>query len=240
MLIDVQKQQDVKQLCKALLDTNSVWLEKSSFDRVFDIVNGVMPVVLIPQMSTCHLCNGALKTDSRPSILSVYANNGRQYGHSYHKKCSDCGLLIYYSYSRTTNGSRTFYAHSSSKPYFMISSKTAFSDDMVKLCAVQAEITMINFDSMCNQYLALTGDELDKQRVEEMYFLHRLIETYSEFDELVQVTTSEETYRKDIESLCKNAIENMVTLNNLSEDHQCNVPGCREGFIMADGVEKVC
>lgn len=198
-----------------------------------------MPVVLVPETCVCHRCEGELKTDSRPSIVTVYTNTGKEIGHSYHKKCAECGILAYYSYFKHVNGRRTFYTNVSSKPYFMISGKTVFSDAMVKLCAVQIEISFVSFESVCNQYFALTGDLLDKQRVEEAYFLYRLIDIYNTFDEVVDVTTDDDTCRKDIEELCKNVIEDMVTLTNLAEDHQCEIPGCKEGFIVADGVEKV-
>lgn len=237
--IDVKKRQDVKQLCEALQDGNSVWLEQPSFSSAFDIANGVMPVVLITSITSCHACESELKTNCRPSTISVYTLSGRQCGHSYHKKCTECGLSYYYSYVRKGDGKRTFNRDADSKPFFMISCKTAFSDSYVKLCAVQVEISTISFESVCNQYEALTGDSIDKQRLEEMFFLNRLIQIFREFDNSVVVTTDDESCRKDIESLCKEAVDNMVTLNTLAEDHACDVPGCREGFIMADGVEKV-
>lgn len=230
--------QQVRMLCTALAETGSVLLDNPSFKDVFHDNGGLMPVVLVPEAVACLKCDADLKTDSRPSLVSVYTNEGKETGHSYHKKCAECGLLAYYSYYRNINGKRTFYTTANTKPYFLISSKTAFSDALVKQFAAQIEISFVSFESACNQYFALTGDNLDKQRVEEMYFLNKLINTYSSFSEEVCVE-NDDSFRKDIELMCKNAIENMVTLSNLEEDHQCDTPGCKEGFIVADGVEKV-
>ena len=46
-------------------------------------------------------------------------------------------------------------------------------------------------------------------------------------------------YRIDIEPLCDHAMDTILILSILAENHSCDFPGCWEGFIMADRVEKV-
>lgn len=113
------------------------------------------------------------------------------------------------------------------------------SESMIEQCVAQVDISALSFTGISDQYFAITKSVIDHQRLEEIYFLYKLIRIYSDFGNAVEVNANEDSCRKDIEMLCKTAIETMVTLTNLAEDHQCSIPGCREGFIMADGIEKV-
>ena len=196
-----------------------------------------MPVILVPSVTSCHECDIDLKVQSRMAKVTVYTDDGIKQGHSYHKKCPSCDKLYYYTYSRKDN-ERTFYSNSSSFPYFLISSVTAFSRQMVESCCAQIEEAAVSFDSLADQYYARTDHTVDKQRIEEMYFIWKLIGTYSLYDEHLVMSNDEVSYRKDIETSCKHALDTMINLSTLAEKHSCDTPGCKEGFIMADGVEK--
>ena len=53
------------------------------------------------------------------------------------------------------------------------------------------------------------------------------------------MSNNDTSYRKDIEALCKHAMDTMINLSTLAENPSCDSSSCKEGFIIADRVEKV-
>lgn len=153
--------------------------------------------------------------------------------------CCSCNMLFYYSYCRQSDAKKIYYTNSASMPFFMLSPKTAFSETYLNQISSMVDVSAVSFKSVTEQYLAMTDCVIEPQLVEEVYFLVKLVDTFNAFDQSLEVSNDAESSRKDIELICKQALETMVNLLNMAEDHTCDAPGCSERFIMADGIERV-
>jgi len=101
------------------------------------------------------------------------------------------------------------------------------------------ETAGVTFSGACDSYRVTHDSELQRQRLEEAYFLYKLLIDYGNRKIPLKIDQRDESCRLDVEKLCKIAFE--MILNDVSDysTHACNVLGCKEGFIMADGIEKV-
>lgn len=81
---------------------------------------------------------------------------------------------------------------------------------------------------------------LERQRLEEVYFLWRLLSVYKDSGTSFQIIQREESCRANIESLCAKADDLVCLQQEDFIDHVCQTNGCAQGFVMADGIEKVC
>lgn len=95
------------------------------------------------------------------------------------------------------------------------------------------------FASVAGNSEALHSKELDATRLEKGYFLYQLLAIYQESDTLLSIIYNNESCREDLERVCMETIETMITTHIHSPDHQCDITGCTEGFVMADGIEKL-
>lgn len=237
--IDLLDKNEIQKLHKAMVIDCSPFPNGHAMDRAFDIEKGITPVILLPTLDQCTSCNGNLKTDSRPSVINVIFTDGQKTGHCYHKKCYLCGMLFYYSISKKTSSVRSFYKSANEQEIFTISPKTAFSTLYLRQISAMIEVSSVTFQGISDHYLSMHDYILEKQRIEEAYFLFKLLYTYNSFNLSLDVEYNVESCRKDTERLCKTAVEEMLSMPTDYEQHLCKVPGCKEGFIMADGIEKV-
>lgn len=208
-------------------------------EPVFSVELDIMPVILVPMTESCQNCKGKLRTDARPSQINVFFADGLKTGHCYHKKCAECGLLVYNSFNKKVGEHRVFNPNAGKHELFMLSAKTAISKLLLQQIINMIEVSAITFQGISDYYLAMSGYTLDKQRIEEAYFLSKLLNIYNDFDMPLKVHYNADSCRKDLERLSKEAVEKLVNISTDYESHQCSTPGCREGFIMADGIEKV-
>ena len=200
---------------------------------------GFQPIILIPQATACTECNGYLVTESRPSLVNLYANSGRKKASLFHKKCANCRMKFYLSYKVSADGVKAFDGQCRTDEYFLISSKTGFQTLFLKITSDLIETAGITFTAAAESYETTHKDHMERQRLEEAYFLLKLIEFYSAYGEDLCVDVKDETCRVDLESLCKKALALMTYEDNPFIHHTCDTAGCKEGFAMADGIEKV-
>lgn len=226
-------------LYKQLVATDSWLLSKREFNCVFNTEKGIMPVILIPLLENCPDCKNTLKTDTRPSLINIFFIDGQKTGHCYHKKCATCKLLVYNTFNKKTNEARIFHKSANDQEVFLLSAKTAVTKLLLRQITAMIEVTAVSFQGLSDSYLAMTDCIFDKQRIEEVYFISKLLDVYNSFDITLEVMYDADSCRKDLERLSKEAVEHMLSISTEYEDHQCGVAGCREGFIMADGIEKV-
>lgn len=207
----------------------------------YDEISGVMAVILLPTQTKCR-CESHLCIDRRPAIVNIYTTAGLVVGHSYHKKCTACGDLYYYSYTNSKTDAakpRLFHQYAMEQECLLVSSKTCFQTQYLKEVSVLIEISAVPFTSVAENFEALHSTDLDATRLEEGYFLYKLLAIYQENDMQLSITYNNESCRKDLERVCMETIETLITTHIYSPDHQCDITGCAEGFVMADGIEKV-
>ena len=63
--------------------------------------------------------------------------------------------------------------------------------------------------------------------------------TTCRYGKSLKVYQRDDSARIDLELLCSEVLETMQPTDNGFLRHKCDVPGCKEGFLMADGIEKV-
>lgn len=201
---------------------------------------GSYPWVFIPDEKLCSTCDATLITEGRPSIISVYTNNGLQYGNSYHKKCTHCRSRYYHSYIVNSDGAKIIRVQSTEHSHFMISSQTAFEVAYLRATCDLIEGAAVSFTAASECYETTHGVALERQRLEEAYFLWRLILLHRESKSVLCIDKRDESCRMNIELLCKKASDSANLQLEDFVDHTCKTKGCAEGFAMADGIEKVC
>lgn len=205
--------------------------------RTFFLFLGLPLINLTPIQSVCDSCASRLETNVRPSSLILYTHSGPREAYSFHKKClkKKCGRKFYHSYSMDMNGEKLFHKSALDKEYFMMTSKIGYESSFLSTTADMIETAALSFTSVCDCYDATHSTEIERQRLEEAYFLHRLIVTN---DSSTKVPHRDENDRIDLETLCKTRMDK--PRENPYAHHKCDTPGCQEGFVMADGIEKVC
>lgn len=59
------------------------------------------------------------------------------------------------------------------------------------------------------------------------------------YDKELTVKFDVDSCRKDLERACAGILERMAPIDEKFQLHKCDTAGCKEGFVMADGIEKV-
>ena len=83
---------------------------------------------------------------------------------------------------------------------------------------------------------------MNEKRLEDGWFLYRLVLFYREQGKLGDVnfhTAPDASNRRNIEKLCEAATGFLSTVPPKWVHHVCSVKGCRKGFAVVDGNEKV-
>lgn len=235
-VVDPTSKTELRNMLRGLQAAHSPWLINDNFNDGFDSSKGCMPLILMCSEVICE-CGADLKVVPRPSTIKVYTVDGLQEGHSFHKKCGSCQTSYYLSFKVNETG-RYFHSNAHLQPYLMISLKTGFGTKFLHFTSNSINTSALSFTAAAEIYLLNHGKSLEEQRLEEGFFLWHLLHTYKEMDCQMAVHFDEESCRKDIERLCRGAVQHLF-LQDTFQDHICNTPGCREGFVMADGVEKV-
>lgn len=134
------------------------------------------------------------------------------------------------------NGQKHYKSESIKNQFFITTSQIGFEIDYMASTADMIETAALSFTATCECYETTHDYALEMQRLEEAYFLYRMLEEANEPLTIEQRECS--SARIDLEALCKKFLDNLPYINEY-QSHQCDTPGCREGFVMADGIEKV-
>lgn len=194
-------------------------------------------MILIPSEILCTLCNADLTTYSRPSTVSLYTNYGLKKASSFHKKCSTCNTKYYTSYIQDQQGVKTFRKDAAESDHFIISSRTGFEVALLNSFSDLIATTGVTFSGISESYEVTHGVAMEKQRFEEAFFLMSLLKLYTSSDRALFVPQKDDSCRINLEKLCRDAV--LHVCENQFLHHKCSIVGCSEGFVMADGVEKV-
>lgn len=87
--------------------------------------------------------------------------------------------------------------------------------------------------------------KLTAERLEEVWFMWEIVSFYKEIGDLENTNLMTDSdylqpgHRRDIDRLCSDAMEVIFKQENRAIHHTCSVTGCKEGFIMIDGIEKI-
>lgn len=190
----------------------------------------------MPAEAVCS-CNRERQVYARPALVTVITNNGLKRGTSYHKRCCDCGISYYTGY-RVINGIKHF-KHDQTSSILFISAQTAFRLDYLVMISDMIEVSGTTFTALSESYSVTHDCDLEPTRLEEAYFIHRLLSYFELHDTELCIPQRNVSCRYDIEDLCRQAIEFNLNALSMFQDHECSVPGCKEKFAMADGIEKV-
>ena len=190
--------------------------------------------MFLPTELECTECHGALDTDYRPSFVKVYTGEGVRNATSFHKKCKQCCIQYYESYS--CKGSTVTYTEGCVQDkYILMSSKTAFETLYLRTISDLIEVAAVTFTSAAESYGVTHNMTFEKQRLEDAYFIYRLIQSSGN----LVITRNPTSCRLDVEQACKEYLDALHLNSNEFIDHSCSVNGCAQGFVVADGIEKV-
>ena len=150
---------------------------------------GLFPIVFIPVETTCKngTCSGDLKTYHTPAFVRIYSSRGMLKASSYHKKCERCQYKYYFSYTQSKEGVKTFTHEALNSEFLLISSRTAFEWVYLRSTADIIENTGSSFTAISDSYESTFLEPLDEMRLEEGYFISRLLKLYSESCRPLQV-----------------------------------------------------
>ena len=154
------------------------------------------------------------------------------------------------------------------QPYFQKTTHTVFETELLKQLTAQLTFSACTFESQAEVYNSLHGysdqqrlsnfvsnfrrsnihDRVDGQdwrlnvtRLEDGWFMHRLVSTFAELGILQDQNFACYTAgnRRDIELFCQRAMLRISTSPPKWVQHCCNVRGCKEGMVTIDGNEKI-
>ena len=159
-----------------------------------------------------------------------------------------------------------YYDFSPDLNYFQVSNKSMFETHLVKDIVYNVEICSSSLESRSDVY-NLMHRELDKRvsrklenvskvkgnnednvwklnadRVEECYFLWKTINLFRKNGSLYLLNVKQadvEGKRRSLEEICLESCKLICKLQNMWIHHRCEVPGCTEGYISVDGLQKV-
>ena len=166
------------------------------------------------------------------------------------------------------DGKQIFYEISPSTQYVQITTHTVFEVELMKQLTMQLTFSASTFESQALVYNAVHGPEdqvrlrefasnfrrsntsrhpdaqdweLNVTRLEDGWFIYRLVCTFAELKLLSSQDFSRCTAgnRRDIEHLCQTIMLIIQSSPPKWVQHECNVPGCKEGMVTIDGNEKL-
>lgn len=171
--------------------------------------------------------------------MTVYGIKGPRAALSYHKKCATCSSKYYSGYIQTQDCKKQFQPEALDQCNFFTSNRTAFETHYLKTITDLIEVAGVSFRSLSDSYNCTHDCELEPQRLEEAYFLRRLLLRFTQTNMPMILEQRDDSCRLDIEEVCRQCLDAQPDTLRQFDKHQCTTPGCSEGFLMADGIEKV-
>ena len=162
---------------------------------------------------------------------------------------------------------RVYYDFAPDMQYFQVLNKTIFESHLAKDIVYNVEMCASSFESRSDVYnfmhraldkgvlrklenfSRLKGNneanvwKLNADRVEECYFLWKTVNLFRKNGSLYLLNVKQadvEGKRRSLEEICLESWRLICKLQNKWIHHKCEVPGCSEGYISVDGLEKVC
>ena len=208
--------------------------------------------ILLPQEKVC--CGDTIIIRNRPSFPLVYTTNGTYIAALFTGECRRCTKKLFYSYYQC--GDQLHYYNHNALKFFQLSAQTVFeialicditNNISVSACSFQsrAEVYNENFRELDCERLKNFTDygrnitdthhpwKLTEKRVEDVWFLHQLVNFFADRDELESTnfyTEVDASQRKDIEQLCNMAWDKITDETNPWVHHECKIKGCSEGM----------
>ena len=221
--------------------------------------SALKPLVLTSYRKEC--CGAPLTMRYRPSSPVVYTTQGASIAAAFHAYCQHCHFT-YYANS-CANDEMEYYHTIGDVEYFQISSQTVFHVSFLKEVTNLLALCSTTFEAIANSYNATHGStdnmqlkcfeeyartpkadykwELNPQRLEEGWFLYKLVEFFSHHGEPSKnYYTTPISGRRNIEKLCQDACHDLFVGRPSWIDYRCTVKGCAEGYATVDGNQKVC
>ena len=151
-------------------------------------------------------------------------------------------------------------------PYFQVTTHTVFEYKLLNEVTFQITFSGTTFESQAQVYNALHKErdeirlaafeksfarvhnkegltwKLNEKRLKDAWFLYQLVVFYKSLDSLPTKDLGTEVTggnRRDIEQLCEYANLERSLLSPKWVSHICGMKGCREGFAVVDGNEKI-
>ena len=187
---------------------------------------------------------------NRPSHPVVYTTKGTFIAACFSGRCTKCQVSYHHSYYETKEGKQHFYSISSSTQYLQTTTHTVFELELLKQLTMQLAFSACTFESQAAVYDAVHGAHdqvrlrefaanfrrsnvvqhvcgnnwrLNVARLEDAWFLYRLIYTY---DQLGILETQDFSHctpgnRRDIEHLCQCAMLKVQSLPPRGVRLQC-------------------
>lgn len=184
---------------------------------------------------------------------------------SYNATCTQCKCTIHHSSWSPHNDEKEEFFFKPKK-YVQVTNKTVFETQLLNQLTYQMALSGATFESQTDIYNTIHGEQdalrlssfassfsrienpasfpwkLNEKRYEDGWFLYQLIVYYdaanclSTTDLRSQLT---EGNRRDLEQLCECA--NLHTSQSSPKwvHHICSMKGCKEGFAVVDGNEKI-
>lgn len=179
--------------------------------------------------------------------MTLYLRDGAVDAKAYHYSCMKCKTQHWHSYrssrpSKQAETSRTYLYDAIGCVHFMLSSRTAFSTKYLTEVVTDIELGR-SFEDVKERYNRLYGrgtethrGDVGKQRIEDAFFIVKLL---NHFKSDVEVNVSAVSNRIDIDAICDEVLTEIFSHENQWKDHICDVVGCKEGFVVCDGNEKL-
>ena len=194
----------------------------------------------------------------------MYTTKGTVIAAAFTGRCATCQAVYSLSYYHTKDD---FYQPDAKQLFFQTTSYTVFEIELLRQLTAQLTFSAASFESRAEVYNMVNGirdqdrlasfaslhrrsnphgheDGLDWQlnvtRLEDGWFLHRLISTFADLGILNDINLSVTTVgnRKDIDYLCQRAML-ISTSPPKWVQHSCKTPECKEGMVTIDGNEKL-
>ena len=190
-----------------------------------DRISALKPLILTPSTSVC--CDAHIQTRNRPSFPTVYTSTGTYVAASCHGQCSKCNTVYYPSHMEHLSNKTYLLCNVDSIKYLQISLQTAFEVEYLKHVTNQLAVCSSTFESIAELYSITNASrdrerlsclmtfsrssvvnpwQLNKQRLEEGWFLYRLATFYQSrgiYD--INFYMASCNSRKDLEMMCMEA-----------------------------------
>ena len=182
---------------------------------------------------------------TKGTLIAAFAGN-----------CTHCHITYHSSYYETNDGQQHFHSIDDKHIYFQTSSQTVFEIELLKQLTAQLTFSACSFESQAEVYNSVHGVndqhwlaafathfrrsnirgyahgndwQLNVTRLEDGWFLYRLVQEFAGFGILEEVNFGYYTSvnRRNVELLCQRAMMHISISPPKWVQHCCNVPGCR-------------
>ena len=198
-----------------------------------------LPIMVVPTITYC--CRRSIKIDHRHTISVLYDLDNAQQMYCFHGRCQICKMSYYPNFQCNVNGGREYFDFGDTIDFLMVTSQTAFKLKMLKHIDAMVTVGQVSFERIANVFnrsleLVNTSRELNKCRLQSVWFVYRLLQ-YKKVFEVWPRKTHGEFHLEELCSLYYNEIKEMIDSKWLQ--HKCENEGCASRAVVIDGNEKL-